>query len=68
MLGQFCFCRQKFKFSDSAAGTKAECKKCGAVFTIEASQESPAPLDEIGLFDVIAETTQRAKAAHNAAP
>lgn len=38
-----CVCGAKYRFADSAVGKKAKCKRCGAVFTLEAD-DGPIPI------------------------
>jgi len=45
MPRQQCQCGARFKFSESSLGKKAECKKCGAIFTLTGDDDlGPIPV------------------------
>ncbi len=67
MLVQQCGCGQQYRLPDSAAGKKAKCKKCGAVFVVEAPRTN-SPGTETSKAQAPRKTSPRTEAIRAESP
>lgn len=62
MIKLHCGCGAKYAFDDRAAGKRAKCKKCGAVFTVKPEAPDEGPIGVAPEMDVFAEAAAAAAA------